>query len=506
MSERRVTFLIFISLLLAYVYVLPRWLDWNQNTRFDLTMALVERGVLYIDDYVGNTGDYAEYSGHVYSDKAPGLSFLAAPAYALARWLIASDVAHALLIQLGRNPSAALTVNRPIEQVSAAEFAQAARVTLVTGWIVALPAALFGAGLYRFLARLALAPRARAWAVLAYGLATVIAPYSATLYGHVIATVLLFSAWAWLVIRRSHGASPLEYLAIGSLLGFAVITEYPSVLIAALIFLYAAATQRPWKRLGWIIAGGVWPLALLGLYNKAIFGSPFTLTYEYVGNVRLRQLLQTGLLSAGWPRLDAAWGLTFSPFRGLFFMSPILLLAVAGFVFTARDRSHRPEWWSSLSIVMAFTLLVTGSAQWWGGWSVGPRYLIPMLPWLIWPLGAAIDWLTKRRWGLGVLITLIAASCLSTWLQALGGQYYAPDDIAAPLFEYSWPHILAGDVARNWGMIAGLRGGLSVLPLVVLIVCAFSVTWFATRPTGTPPQSQLLITQDTHSLEGVTRP
>jgi hypothetical protein len=165
-------------------------------------------------------------------------------------------------------------------------------------------------------------------------------------------------------------------------------------------------------------------------------------------------------------------------------MSPVLLLAVGGMAVTARDKAHRAEWWSSLSIVVAFMLLVSGSAQWWGGWSVGPRYLIPLLPWLVWPLSAALDRLLRQRWGIVVLIVLIAASCVSTWLLTMGGQYYAPDDIAVPLFEYSWPKIMAGDVARNWGMIAGLRGGLSLLPLAILIVGAFAATWYATRKKG----------------------
>jgi hypothetical protein len=487
MAERRVTTLIFLSSLLAYLYVFPHWLDWNQNTRIDLAMAIVERGTLQIDDYVSNTGDYAEFNGHAYSDKAPGLSFLAAPAYTVARILTDNDAARALAIQIGRSPSAAQTINRPIELVRPAEFTQAAQVAITTGLIVALPAALFGAALYRFLARFDLTARSRAWAVLAYGLATVVAPYSAALYGHVIAAGLLFSAWAWLAASRTRHASPLEGIAIGSLLGLAVITEYPAILIAALIGLYALITQRPRRRILWIIAGGLWPLVLLGAYNTAIFGSPFILTYQYVGNPRLRELIQTGVLSAGWPTWEAAVGLTFSPFRGLFFMSPVLLLSAIGFAITARDKAHRLEWWSSLSIVVAFALLVSGSAQWWGGWSVGPRYLIPLLPWSIWPLGAMIDRLLKHRWGAGVLIVLIAASCLSTWLQAAGGQYYAPDDILNPLFDYSWLRIIAGDVARNWGMIAGLRGGWSLLPLAILIAGAFGATWYATRRKGQPP-------------------
>ncbi len=484
MSERRVAVLIFTCLLLAYLYVFPHWLDWNQGTRFDLTAAIVERSTLFIDDYVSNTGDYAEYNGHAYSDKAPGLSFLAVPVYALIRSTTEIEAVRSILIILGRSPGAARTVNRPIDRVPPDEFIFAARLIFTTWLIVAIPSALFGAWLYRYLARFDLSARGRALAVLAYGLATVTAPYSAALYGHQVAAMLLFGAWAWLSTRRQQAARPIELFAIGSLLGCAVIIEYPAVLIAALIGLYAGVTQRRAGRIVLIVAGGIWPLLLLGAYNAAIFGSPFTLTYQYLGNPRLRVLIETGVFSAGWPSLEALWGLTFSPYRGLFFMSPIMLLALAGIIVTASSKAQRPEWWSSLSIVIVFTLLVSGSAQWWGGWSVGPRYLIPMLPWLVWPLGVTIERLLRNHAGQIGLIALITASLVSTWSLAAGGQYYAPDDIANPLIEYSWPKILAGDVARNWGMIAGLQGVMSMAPVAVLVACSFGLLWYATRTAG----------------------
>src|SRR6202140_5763758 len=56
---------------------------WNQNSRFDVLRAIVERHTLQIDAYHENTQDKAHFRGHYYSDKAPGLVFLAVP-FALA--------------------------------------------------------------------------------------------------------------------------------------------------------------------------------------------------------------------------------------------------------------------------------------------------------------------------------------------------------------------------------------------------------------------------------------
>ena len=58
---------------------------WNQNTRFDLVRAIVERHTLRIDAYHENTGDKAHAGDHYYADKAPGASLTAVPAVAAAR-------------------------------------------------------------------------------------------------------------------------------------------------------------------------------------------------------------------------------------------------------------------------------------------------------------------------------------------------------------------------------------------------------------------------------------
>lgn len=476
MSERKTALILFSGLLLIYLYVFPHWLDWNQNTRFDLTAAIVERGTLSIDAYAGNTGDYAEFNGHAYSDKAPGLSLLAAPIYALIRPITEINFVRSIIVTLGRAPAAAQTVNRPIDQVPPNEFVFAARLIVTTWLVVALPAALFGAWLYRSLTRFNLSTRSRALAVLTYGAATVAAPYSAALYGHQPAAMMLYVAFVGLMPRAANERpSRIKLFFIGSLLGFSTITEYPALLIAVLIGLYAIFTLRDFRSMGWLGAGALWPLIVLGAYNAAIFGTPFALTYQYVANPRLRALIETGVLSGGLPSLEALGGLTLSPFRGLFFTSPILLLAVAGWIGTVRQATQRREGTFGLIVVFTFTLFVSGSAQWWGGWSVGPRYLIPMLPWLVWPLGVMIDRLQKSRLGLIGLGLLIATSIVIVWSIAVGGQYYAPDDIATPLIDYSWPAIASGDVARNWGMLAGLPGAWSLLPPALILIAVFAL-------------------------------
>ena len=68
--SRRDMLLVGAALLVAQAYFYQGG-GWNQNSRFDLARALVERGGVRIDDYAQNTGDKAVFEGHTYSDKAP---------------------------------------------------------------------------------------------------------------------------------------------------------------------------------------------------------------------------------------------------------------------------------------------------------------------------------------------------------------------------------------------------------------------------------------------------
>ena len=86
-SARRPAIALFLVLLACYAYFPPRWAEWNQNSRFDLVLAIVDDHSVQIDRYVANTGDYAYLDGHYYSDKAPGTALLGVPVYAAFRAL-----------------------------------------------------------------------------------------------------------------------------------------------------------------------------------------------------------------------------------------------------------------------------------------------------------------------------------------------------------------------------------------------------------------------------------
>src|SRR6266516_7219494 len=74
--QRQIVLALFLILCYGFFRQVPLW---NENTRYDLVLALVDDHTTIIDRYHENTGDKAIYKGHYFSDKAPGSAFLGVP-------------------------------------------------------------------------------------------------------------------------------------------------------------------------------------------------------------------------------------------------------------------------------------------------------------------------------------------------------------------------------------------------------------------------------------------
>lgn len=356
---------LFALLLGPYVYFYQGG-GWGQNVRFDLVRSLVERHTLRIDAYRRNTGDRARYEGHYYSDKAPGVSWLAVPAYATVL--------------------AALGTSEPEPAALAAAY------QIATAWAIALPSALAAVALWVLLVRLGLARASAAGLVLAYGLGTLAFPYSTMLVGHQLAAAMLAVAFVRLcTMRHALAAAPPAggLFVTGGLLGCAVAVEYQSALVLVVLLVYAAGFVRPWARLSWIAAGLAPPLLAVAAYHAAAFGGPLNIGYHFSSQEHRGQGFFMGL---GVPQLHALRAILFSTSRGLFFSSPWLMLAVPGVVRLLRQARFRPEGRVCLAVVLLFLWMNASLVDWEGGWVVGPRYLVPSLPfWMLAVAGLALD-------------------------------------------------------------------------------------------------------------------
>lgn len=474
LARHKRSLLLFLALLSCYAYFLPRWAEWNQNSRMDLTMAIVEQGTFSIDAYYGNTGDYAIYDGRTYTDKAPGTSFLGVPAYLTFRTLQRVPVVERLLDRVSQSAAFEATLREGGTGVQEDKVAFAAALYWATFFTVAVPSALLGVALDVFLADVLPAPGMRLLLVLGYGLGTAALPYATVFYGHQTATLLLFLAFLLARRVREGRQGPRALWGVGALLGLTVLVEFPALPAAGLLTLYALG-PRPHRQLASATRIGLAALpfaVLLGYYNATCFGSPFTSSYRYLAN--FPEISNYGFLGFGPPSWEAAWGITFSPYRGLFFLSPFLLLALPGFWTWIKEPDWRAEALVALSTVGLHFLIISCWYDWRGGFAIGPRNLLLVLPYMVVAVGFFLRRWGERRVVRAGFVLLVAASWVLTGVAATAGQAFPSIEIARPWHDYWWPRFIAGDITRNLGMAVGLRAHWSLLP-PILIVAAVAI-------------------------------
>lgn len=481
---------LFLALLLCYAYFLPRVADWNGNSRMDLTLALVEEGRLSIDSFYANTGDYARYGGHIYTDKAPGLSFLAAAPYAAYRAAAGSATLRSACRRLGVSGALSEVLRETGSRRKLADLARRLRASEerepegpppsgpwggAAGWrlhfacalylctlvVVGAPSAFACLALGRLVTRFTGDPSAGHTAALGYGLGTIAFPYATAFYGQPLAAALLILAWERLQALRDGGARSSWWTGAGALLGLAVVTELSAAVPAACLMVYALR-RAPWRAGARLIVGALPFAAALLAYNALCFGSPLAVSYRYLG--RFPEISRYGVTGFGPPRLEALWGLTFSPYRGLFAYSPFLLLGVPGWGLLRRERPK--EAWLALASFLILLVVISGWHDWKGGAALGPRNLLVGLPFLVPPAAICCRAAATGPWR-GVPGGLLALSVLIVGVATTSAGDFPPASVANPLREYFLARFLAGELTPNLGMLLGLRGLPSLAGLLV---------------------------------------
>lgn len=485
-NERRIGWLLFLLLLACFSYTFPRWADVNQNSRLDMVVAIVEDHTFQIDPYVSNTVDYAKVGEHYYSDKAPGAAFLGLPVYALLKPILDLPLLRRLTDWLANNPAFVASLRATGTGVVEQKVRFALALVAITFVVSALPTALLGLMLYRMLYAFTPAVWPRLLIAIGYGLFTPAFAYASAFYGHQLTAALLFGAF-YLIFTTSGRFSTPRLLLVGFLLGYSVATEYPTALIAGVIYLYLLhrmLKQDGWPRLGWAALSGALVIAGWMVYNTLVFGGPLKLGYSFSEQWVTEH--STGFMSLTWPHWKALSGITFGLFRGLFPLSPLLLLAVPGFFLWWRSRQYRPEWWVALGSTLTMFVFNSSSIMWWGGFAIGPRYLLPALPFMALPIVYVF-----RQWGQQAAARILVAilflwSWIATWGLTLAEQAFPNNEMRNPLLEYAWPNWLDGNIARNWGTMLKLPGVLSLLPLAILSVGLLAgMAWLARAKSST---------------------
>jgi len=358
---------------------------WPDVSRLGLTQSVALHGSLRIDRYAPQTRDRARYAGHWYSDKAPGISFVALPAFEAMRVLHVVDRSDE---EQGIWHDRGLLV--------------AARA-LTGGLAFVVCVLLVG------LAADALRPGTAVPVAVTFGLGTMALPLGATVLGHTAAGAAALGAF--LLARRRRA------LPAGVCAGAAVVLEYQAAILAVAVAAFLLWRSRSLRAGGLYVLGALPLLVLLGVYDWSAFGSPVHVSYSYVVDFPQQQ---QNLLGVGAPTLHGL-GEVLVGHRGLLVFSPVLILAAAGLVLLWR-RGLQAEAALCGCASAAFVLLAAGYYDPLGGLSPGPRFVMPAVPFLV--LGLCE---TLARWP--VLTGAIA-------LVSVGGMLYQAGTYG-PNFDFS---------------------------------------------------------------------
>ena len=421
----------------------------NQTSHYALVRALAD-GTARIDPWQAETCDKSYFDGHFYSNKAPGLAFVALPPYLV-------------LDALGAVPESPRTAI----------------------WALGLCSTLLaGAGLLLLMRRSAerVAPGTGTAAAIVLALGTLLLPFSTMLFAHILTGLLLFAAF--LLAWQSRDSRSDRRLALAGLLaGLAVVVEYPYGLISAVIGVYVL-TGPSRVRSGLLYAGGaVAGVIPLAAFNAAAFGSVTHLSYQNgvlaAGqsghDVVLESQVRNGtVFGVGPPTLEGLADLLASG-RGLLVATPVVAVALAALPLLWR-RGHRAE-----SALVGAVLLVAllwnsgldfGLGNLLGGDVPGPRYLVPVLPFLALPLACALRTLPRTTGLLAAIsvITMVAATLTEPLLGT---------DETRVWFERAHD----GELTRTVLSLAGLGSGwAAALPAIAAIaamaaLAAGAVSW-----------------------------
>jgi hypothetical protein len=377
---RTKVFRIFITFFIIYAFFIQDF-GWNENSRLDLTRAIVEEHRFEIDNYHENTGDKAYFNGHYYSDKAPGVSFLAVPIYAFAH---------------------ALSLNLFYKKI------------LITAFASPLFTALTVIFLYKFFKEIFKDENSGLILAFIYGLSTLAFPYATAFISYPFAIFLLFVSFYLLFKVKENIKNVKEpFLISGIFAGLSIFVEYQSILfvigIAIMTSFFTSKKNILKFYLGCLV--GVSPLLL---YNYLIFRNPLQLASYYLDpnfwprpkELSVFQIWMNSLV----PDLYIMVRMLIFPEKGLFIYNPILSLSLPGLYLMYKK--YRLQ---TLTIMWFFmsTLWFFSKQGWWGGSFFGCRYLIMNIPFLMLP----IYFVYKRSRFITIILAVVSFFLCFTGLQ-----------------------------------------------------------------------------------------
>ena len=370
-SIKRFSLLLFLLVWGIYGSLTDLWDQYGYNLMHAGVEAIAERGHFFLEGsrtpkfvQIENTPpvvgeavstDTFRYKGRLYPVKQPGMFLVAAVFY------------------------------KPLSLLGISYEREYNLATVLVSWLTSgLLAAIVVTLLFSQALGEGLATRSALIVALSLGFSSMFFPYSGILHHDLLSSCFLYIAY-FLTLAQG-GKNPksgVHFFAGGILAGYAFTTSAPAVLFL-FPFAIALVWTKGWRPLVQFIVGyalGVLPLLI---YNASCFGNPFLMANRVARDATTHPGLSLGRIfeKFSWYFLN--------PRTALWSFSPVLYFAFAGLA--ARILNKKKDAVLLLGGTVIF-LLAVFSIPTHGGASFGPRYLLPVLPFLAVGLIPVLKWI-----------------------------------------------------------------------------------------------------------------
>ncbi len=314
------------------------------------------------------------------------------------------------------------------------------RDTALHGWLGPLVSAALVGVLFVLASELLPLPSAAAVTVIAALGSPIWSTLSRAMSSHTWHALLLALVAFEMLSAARHGRA-VRASAIATLLAWAYLSRPATSIVIAAVTVWMLL-RHPRGFAVYAVTGACWA-ALFFAYSWLQFGTWLPAYYRL-----------TATMSPHW-MLPSAAGLLFSPSRGLFVYSPIVLWV--GWIAVRHRRTLRfPDLALLAVVIVGTTFLVMSTWRvWWGGHAYGPRLCSDFIPWIFLLAVLALD--ARRRaparprrleLAVGVLLAVVSAALHApgalqiaplVWNERLGAQEGEPP----LLWEWRYAQFLA---------------------------------------------------------------
>ena len=388
---------------------------------FRTTESLILRNNFKIPEAIDweNFGLSVGTDNKKYSIFGPAESIAAVPLLKLAYFLErnnfipdSSDIPISFYVGIDDNLAGTYYIENKRPPLMEAQF-----VRFIISFFNSIIGALSGMFLYFILVQITRSKLISLFTTFIFSFGSLIFPYTATFFSEPLCTLFMILSFLFIIKNEIPFRIPTKtnrnYFYSGLFLGLAIVTHISAVLSVPFFYMFILG-QILNKNLSLKRFGTSGLFFTIGLF---IFGI-LLLYYNYA---RFGDILETGRTTSLYRYaiysnpLAGLYGLLLSPGKGLFIYVPIVILSIVSWKAFHKRFPHLSFVIATMIVVRI--LFIASRSDWHGGFSLGPRYLVIILPFFFIPIAIGLkEILSRRRIKYFILFSTLSFLCIAQQL------------------------------------------------------------------------------------------